>query len=472
MKKIKLLVASLCVTTFLSAQTPNVFNYQAVARTSAGAVMNNQNISVQISILDNGVAVYTEDHSVATNQYGLFTIGVGQGNVSLGDFSTIDWTTGDYSLQVEMDENGGSNYTLMGTSSLLTVPYAMHAKTAENAFSGDYNDLVNTPSIPANTSELTNDAGFITNPDDADSDATNELQTLSLSGTDLSISGGNSVSLAAFAPTYFDIIRDADNNTKVEVERIANNDEIMFTTGGKQMMLLDSRSLSFPAHQGNIFIGDNTGTNENLNPNNNNIYIGDNAGATNATSQYNIGIGEGALKNNTAGSNTALGTFCLFGNTTGNLNVGMGVYSLLDNTTGASNVALGSQAMRYNTTGSENVVIGSSAYLNNNGSSNTIIGANAGLQSPTNSSGNVFIGYRAGYYETGSNKLIIGNNWNGTGSKLISGDFSTGKVTIENVLKLQQMPSPPANPSQGEIYVGTDNHIYCYLGGVWKQLDN
>ncbi|MCB9336174.1 MAG: hypothetical protein H6586_08495 [Flavobacteriales bacterium] len=49
-------------------------------------------------------------------------------------------------------------------------------------------------------------------------------------------------------------------------------------------------------------------------------------------------------------------------------------------------------------------VIGSSAYLNNNGSSNTIIGANAGLQSPTNSSGNVFIGYRAGYYETGSNK--------------------------------------------------------------------
>ncbi|MCB9336173.1 MAG: hypothetical protein H6586_08490 [Flavobacteriales bacterium] len=103
------------------------------------------------------------------------------------------------------------------------------------------------------------------------------------------------------------------------------------------MMLLDSRSLSFPAHQGNILLVIILETNENLNPNNNNIYIGDNAGATNATSQYNIGIGEGALKNNTAGSNTALGTFCLFGNTTGNLNVGMGVYSLLDNTTGASN---------------------------------------------------------------------------------------------------------------------------------------
>ncbi|MCB9336172.1 MAG: hypothetical protein H6586_08485 [Flavobacteriales bacterium] len=119
------------------------------ARTSAGAVMNNQNISVQISILDNGVAVYTEDHSVATNQYGLFTIGVGQGNVSLGDF--FNDRLDDWRLQLykhEMDENGGSNYTLMETSSLLTVPYAVIAKTAENAFSGDYNDLVNTPSIP------------------------------------------------------------------------------------------------------------------------------------------------------------------------------------------------------------------------------------------------------------------------------------------------------------------------------------
>ncbi|MBI2280290.1 MAG: hypothetical protein HYU68_06335 [Bacteroidetes bacterium] len=145
---------------------------------------------------------------------------------------------------------------------------------------------------------------------------------------------------------------------------------------------------------------------------------------------------------------------------------------MIDNTTGSNNVALGSSSMYSNTTGGDNVVLGNSAYYNNNGSYNTIIGSSAGLQSPTNSSGNVFIGYRAGYYETGSNKLIIGNNWNGTGSRLISGDFSTGKVTIDSVLKLEQLASPPSSPTQGEIYVGTDNHIYCYLGGLWKQLDN
>lgn len=594
MKKIKLLVASLLLAVaFTNAQTPEAFNYQAVARSSAGTIINNQNISIQISVLNNGSAVYTETHAITTNQYGLFTLGIGQGNATLGNFSSIDWTTGNYSVQVEMDENGGSNYTLMGASPLLTVPYAMHAKTADNTFSGNYNDLTNTPAIPTNTSDLTNDSGFITNPDDADASATNELQNLSLSGTSLSISNGNSINLGSIdtdthlteaevdamvgnngyltsftevdgsttnelqdlslsgntlslssdatpvnlsgyldntdnqtislsgtnlsisngntinlssiqdgyeantdnqtislsgtnlsitngntldlssvIPTYFDIIRDADNNTKVEVERIANNDEIMFTTGGKQMMMLNGRSLSFPAHSGSIFLGTNTGLNDNLNSNHKNIYIGDNAGKMNVTSQFNLAVGDAALMNSTGGSNVALGTYSLYANSTGNLNTAIGVYSMIDNTTGSNNVALGSSSMYSNTTGGDNVVLGNSAYYNNNGSYNTIIGSSAGLQSPTNSSGNVFIGYRAGYYETGSNKLIIGNNWNGTGSRLISGDFSTGKVTIDSVLKLEQLASPPSSPTQGEIYVGTDNHIYCYLGGLWKQLDN
>jgi uncharacterized protein (TIGR02145 family) len=179
MKKITFIIIALLSTISLMAQTPNAFKYQAVARTSEGVAMSEQNISVQISILESSSAVYTETHDLTTSTSGLFTLNIGEGTSSLGDFESIDWSTGTYSVEVSLDENAGSNYTVMGTSPLLTVPYAMHAKTAENAFSGEYTDLNNTPAIPENTSELNNDSGFITSADDADADATNEIQDLS-----------------------------------------------------------------------------------------------------------------------------------------------------------------------------------------------------------------------------------------------------------------------------------------------------
>jgi uncharacterized protein (TIGR02145 family) len=193
MKKITIIILAILSTINIMAQTPNAFKYQAVARTSEGVAMSEQNISVQISILESSSAIYTETHDLATSATGLFTLNIGEGTTSLGNFEAIDWSTGIYSVEVSLDENAGSNYTLMGTSPLLTVPYAMHAKTAENTFSGDYNDLSNqpelfsgeytdlnnTPAIPENTSELNNDSGFITDANDADADATNEIQDLS-----------------------------------------------------------------------------------------------------------------------------------------------------------------------------------------------------------------------------------------------------------------------------------------------------
>ncbi len=177
-KKTIILFAIIGMTTMLFAQTPNSFKYQSVARDNVGAVLNTQNITIQISINESGSAIYTEDHAATTNQFGLFNLNIGTGNVTLGDFTNIDWSTGTYSVEVSMDENAGTSYTVMGTSPLLTVPYAMHAKTAENTFSGDYGDLANTPTLPESTSDLLNDSGFITNPDDADADTTNEIQTL------------------------------------------------------------------------------------------------------------------------------------------------------------------------------------------------------------------------------------------------------------------------------------------------------
>ena len=134
--------------------------------------MIDQLVGMQISILQgsaSGISVYKETQSPSTNANGLVSIAIGEGSTN-DDFSSIDWADGPYFVKTETDPTGGSNYTISGTSQLLSVPYAMHAKTAENTFSGDYNDLNNRPS---NISSFNNDAGYITTLND--DDATNEL---------------------------------------------------------------------------------------------------------------------------------------------------------------------------------------------------------------------------------------------------------------------------------------------------------
>lgn len=171
MKKITLLNL-LLFTTFMVAfsQVPNAFNYQAVVRNTSGDLIANQNVSFQISILQNsesGTAVYVETHVVSTNNYGLANLKIGKGTVQRGMFNPLTWGAATHFIKVELDANGGSSFTHIGTSQLLAVPYAFHANTVEN-------DEV----------------------DDADADASNELQTMSLSGTQLSLSdGGGTVTL-------------------------------------------------------------------------------------------------------------------------------------------------------------------------------------------------------------------------------------------------------------------------------------
>jgi len=94
----------------------------------------NSNIGMQISILQGsatGTAVYVESFSPTTNANGLVTIEIGTGTVVSGNFTNIDWSTGTYFIKTETDLNGGANYTITGTSQMLSVPYALYAKTAE-----------------------------------------------------------------------------------------------------------------------------------------------------------------------------------------------------------------------------------------------------------------------------------------------------------------------------------------------------
>ncbi len=129
-----LLTASVFLPQLVNAQAPEKMSYQAVVRNSTNQLVTNQSIGMQISILQTtatGTAIYVERHLPLSNANGLVTIEIGTGTIVSGDFATIDWASHIYFIKTESDINGGANYTITGTSQLLSVAYALYAKTAE-----------------------------------------------------------------------------------------------------------------------------------------------------------------------------------------------------------------------------------------------------------------------------------------------------------------------------------------------------
>ncbi len=144
MKKIySLITAVLLTATFFlpqqaSAQTPEKMSYQAVVRGANNNVVANQGVGMQISILQgsaNGSAIYVETQNPTTNTSGLISVEIGTGTTS-DDFSTIDWAAGPFFIKTETDPTGGTNYTITGTSQLMSVPYALYAKTSGSSIPG------------------------------------------------------------------------------------------------------------------------------------------------------------------------------------------------------------------------------------------------------------------------------------------------------------------------------------------------
>lgn len=109
-----------------------MFNYQGVARDAAGDALTSQAVGIRASILQGsstGLSVYVDEHAVTTNAFGVFSLAVGNGTVASGTFSTIDWSSGPYYLNIEMDATGGTTYAQMGVAQLLSVPYALYANS-------------------------------------------------------------------------------------------------------------------------------------------------------------------------------------------------------------------------------------------------------------------------------------------------------------------------------------------------------
>ncbi len=142
-------LTNLLIITSLFAQAPEKMSYQAVVRDASNDLLIDTQIGMQISILQNavdGTAVYVETQTPTTNANGLVTVEIGDGTVVSGDFAAIDWSAGSYFIKTETDPAGGTSYTITGTSQLLSVPYALHAKTTNSINGGiNYEEINNTP---------------------------------------------------------------------------------------------------------------------------------------------------------------------------------------------------------------------------------------------------------------------------------------------------------------------------------------
>ena len=231
MKKLILsLVAITTITLYSFGQAPEGFKYQAVVRDAGNTILNNQAVGIRMTIQQGsigGTTVYQETFAPTTNAYGLVNLEIGSGTVVSGVFTTIDWSAGPYFIETAVDVTGGTSYAVMGTSQLMSVPYALHANTAENVTNdmvddadADPNNEIQDLQLLGNILTITNNGtatsidlsgyldntdtqldetavdafvsnnGYITSPDDADADPNNEIQTISRTGTTVTLSNG------------------------------------------------------------------------------------------------------------------------------------------------------------------------------------------------------------------------------------------------------------------------------------------
>ncbi len=310
MKKQLLFLLALIISATTFAQG-GFTNYKAVI-TDGGTPLINHSVTVRFTVLHGATQVFQETQNTTTDANGIITLNIGEANPT--PWFAIQWKQLGFSLKTEYDT--GSGFVDMGTQAFRFMPYAQHARTADIANTADEVDFSNITNVPAGLSD-----GDDVN--DADHSITNELQTLSLSTNQLTISDGNNVTFTGW-----------DTNAADDVTNI--ND------------LSDAKTNSVS------------------------FFLGNSAGAAN-TGHYNSGVGIHALNNNTNGqNNVAFGYYSLENVRTGDSNVGVGMYALRDIRSGNNNTAIGDRA-GYSNTGNNNIFIGNRAGYNENGSNKLYI---------------------------------------------------------------------------------------------------
>jgi len=275
------------------AQAPKGINYQGVARDNEGKPIISMNISVRISILKGaatGEVEYSETHKPQTNQFGLFTLVIGQGTAGTGSFAFVSWAVGNKWLQIEIDPSGGSSFQLAGSQQLMSVPYAFYSEYSGNSSSlipgqgitisnnvisatgdGDnssVNELITGASLTADKKLRITDAGGTTEVD-LNTIANTDNQSLSLTGTTLAITGGNTVNLASVItdgqnlslgnPVGTNRTINITNGTSVTLD-VADNDNN--STNEIQTLSKAGTAVSLSNGGGSITLNDDDATNE------------------------------------------------------------------------------------------------------------------------------------------------------------------------------------------------------------------
>jgi hypothetical protein len=366
--KVFLLLFVICFLQSANAQAPQKMSYQAVIRNASNALVSNTAVGIQISILQTtatGAAVFVESHTPTTNANGLATIEIGGGTVVSGDFTTIDWAAGPYFIKTETDPTGGTNYTIAGTSQLLSVPYAL--ASADNKWTLTGNDISNNNigKVGINT---TNPASVLDIKGGNNWDLTNTQGDFRI-GDDLNnfkigiaISGGGK-GMTTMTSTSLLSLGTGTTNPNIKTLNISGgNVDIIGKTKTTDLQVTNG------ALAGKVLTSDVNGnaTWQSININssftNGNTFLGQNSLINNTVGTYNTANGFNSLYNNTSGfSIVAIGANSLYSNTTGNFNVAIGGSSLASNTSGNHNVAIGAYSLASNTSGNDNVAVGDSS---------------------------------------------------------------------------------------------------------------
>ncbi len=466
-----LLLTAHCSLLTLFSQAPEKLTYQGVARNSTGGTLKQTNIEIMFGIhagTAEGELVWEETHAVTTNDFGLFTLMIGDGTTtevgSLDSFSDMDWGTTQYFLNVKMKVD--VDFVDMGTSEMVSVPYAMFAKYAassgesitsywidgEGVVTTTVDVGVGTPS-PAGKLEVQGDG------DETDDDPLFQVKRKDGETVFAVYPGGVRINvedvqkkgtkggfaIGGFSPgkgLTNDYMWVTPDSVRIYVDTtLTKGTKGGFAVGGfspgkgetSSLMHLTEdnylighqagRSITtgkynsffgylagFSTTEGidNIFIGNGSGL-ENL-WGNWNVFVGNGTGLSNTTGSSNIIIGDEAGMSNTEGSgNVMLGDWAGYSNTDGSSNVFIGMDAGYSNTTGWDNVFIGSWAGESNTNGEFNVFMGQYAgESNEDGNYNTYLGAGSGWSNISGSE-NVFVGLYAGNDNMGNNNTFIGS---------------------------------------------------------------
>ncbi|OFX20508.1 MAG: hypothetical protein A2041_10345 [Bacteroidetes bacterium GWA2_31_9b] len=441
-------------------QIPESFNYQAVLRNSAGELLKNQSVTIQVSIIENsatGDVVYREQHSKITNNFGMVDLQIGDGTSDLGEFADINWSNITKYIKVEV--NIGSGFVNMGTSQILSVPYALFAGTASNL--GDEGIYTTDSDTLFVVKDHDGNPVFIVFPDGAkvinNQVVKGKVGGFAVSGRSPTKLGEEEDYLIVTPDSTRIYVNDTTINkgkvggfavsgrspTKEESQKYLDLTKANYFIGHESGQNLNTglynSSLGYQSAytltdgESNSFIGYQSGYNTNIG--NGNLFMGYQTGFSNEDGNYNTFLGYIAGYSNLSGRfNTFLGSFSGYTNTAGSNNTFVGDSTGFFNTEGNYNTFIGTGCGNRNENGTENVFIGNkSGYSNISGLKNVFIGHLSGLSNTTGHR-NIMIGSAAGAFaETGTQNIFIGtgsgynsiNTWGNVNIGYLSGYNTT-----------------------------------------------